>query len=97
MPQELPECRSRSHYHTFTPYSGLWDDIDGFRFDEGDNLSLMDCKSKCLNNCSCVAYASTIQDAQTGCQIWWRSPGHILSDSYAPRTIYVLNSEGKSI
>uniref|UniRef100_A0A2N9GG82 Bulb-type lectin domain-containing protein n=1 Tax=Fagus sylvatica TaxID=28930 RepID=A0A2N9GG82_FAGSY len=66
VPQELPECRSRSHYHTFTPYSGLWDDIDGFRFDEGDNLTLMDCKSKCLNNCSCVAYAST----NSGCPNW---------------------------
>jgi hypothetical protein len=98
VPQELPECRSRSHYHTFTPYSGLWDDIDGFRFDEGDNLTLMDCKSKCLNNCSCVAYASTNQDAQTGCQIWWRSPRqYFLQDSNAPRTIYVLDSEGKSI
>jgi hypothetical protein len=95
VPQELPECRS--HYHTFTPYSGLWDDIDGFRF-EGDNLTLMDCKSKCLNNCSCVAYASTIQDAQTGCQIWWRSPRqYFLQDFNAPRTIYVLDSEGKSI
>ncbi|GMY20995.1 G-type lectin S-receptor-like serine/threonine-protein kinase CES101, partial [Fagus crenata] len=89
VPQELPECRSRSH--TFTPYPGLWDDIDGFRFDEGDNLTLMDCKSKCLKNCSCVAYASTNQDAQTGCQIWWRS--HFLSDSNSPRTIYVLESE----
>ena len=96
VPQELPECRSRSHYHTFTPYSGLWDDIDGFRFDEGDNLTLMDCKSKCLNNCSCVVYASTNQDAQTGCQIW-RSRGHFQPDSNAPRTIYVLDSEGKSI
>uniref|UniRef100_A0A2N9HS19 Apple domain-containing protein n=1 Tax=Fagus sylvatica TaxID=28930 RepID=A0A2N9HS19_FAGSY len=65
VPQELPECRSRSH--TFTPYSGVWDDIDGFRFDKGDNLTLMDCKSKCLKNCSCVAYASTNQE---GCPNW---------------------------
>ncbi|KAK7859327.1 g-type lectin s-receptor-like serine/threonine-protein kinase ces101, partial [Quercus suber] len=66
--QELPVCRSPND--TFSPNYDTWDNIEGLMFDEGDNLTLMDCEAKCLNNCSCVAYASTNPDAQTGCEIW---------------------------
>nr|XP_023890086.1 G-type lectin S-receptor-like serine/threonine-protein kinase CES101 [Quercus suber] len=87
--QELPVCRSPND--TFSPNYDTWDNIEGLMFDEGDNLTLMDCEAKCLNNCSCVAYASTNPDAQTGCEIW--STTIPLSDVSIPRTIYFLDSE----
>ncbi|KAL0010706.1 hypothetical protein SO802_005814 [Lithocarpus litseifolius] len=51
--KENLQCRSLNE--TFSRVFGSWDDIDGFKFNEGDNLTLMDCKAKCWNNCSCVA------------------------------------------
>ncbi|KAK7859328.1 g-type lectin s-receptor-like serine/threonine-protein kinase ces101 [Quercus suber] len=64
----LPECRNS--YDEFSPDYGSWDAIDGFKFNEGDNLTLLDCKFNCWNNCSCVAFASTNEDTETGCEIW---------------------------
>ena len=95
MPAQLPECRSPDDvfYSHFTfMYS------DGFKFSESENLTLMDCEAKCLNNCSCVAYASTIEDAQTGCEIWTSTPARFNGSSNSnARTIYFLNSAiGKS-
>nr|POE45313.1 g-type lectin s-receptor-like serine/threonine-protein kinase [Quercus suber] len=78
---------------TFSRVFGSWHDIDGFKFNEGDNLTLMDCKAKCLNNCSCVAYASTNEENQTGCEIWSTGPGIASTDASMRRTIYIL---GKS-
>nr|XP_023920484.1 G-type lectin S-receptor-like serine/threonine-protein kinase CES101 [Quercus suber] len=74
--QEIPECRNstfpseyfRQYY--FDPTLTK----DGFKFNEGENLTIMDCEAKCYNNCSCVAYASTNLDFQTGCQIWSTRP-----------------------
>ncbi|KAM3747668.1 hypothetical protein ACB098_05G052200 [Castanea mollissima] len=90
MPAQLPECRSPDDvfYSHFTfMYS------DGFKFSESENLTLMDCEAKCLNNCSCVAYASTIEDAQTGCEIWTSTPARFNGSSNSnARTIYFLNS-----
>uniref|UniRef100_A0A7N2LPV5 Apple domain-containing protein n=1 Tax=Quercus lobata TaxID=97700 RepID=A0A7N2LPV5_QUELO len=65
--KENLQCRSLNE--TFSGVFGSWHDIDGFKFNEGDNLTLMDCKAKCLSNCSCVAYASTNEENQTGCEI----------------------------
>ena len=84
------QCRSLNE--TFSRVFGSWHD-DGFKFNEGDNLTLMDCKAKCLNNCSCVAYASTNEENQTGCEIWSTGPGIALTDASKRRTIYFL---GKS-
>ncbi|KAL4626494.1 hypothetical protein ACB092_05G100200 [Castanea dentata] len=75
---------------TFSRVFGSWHDIDGFKFNEGGNLTLMDCKAKCLNNCSCVAYASTNEEDQTGCEIWSTGPGIASTDASMRRTIYFL-------
>ncbi|KAM4100452.1 hypothetical protein ACB094_05G069700 [Castanea mollissima] len=82
---------------TFSRVFGSWHDIDGFKFDEGGNLTLMDCKAKCLNNCSCVAYASTNEEDQTGCEIWSTGPGIASTDASMRRTIYFLDSTKKHL
>uniref|UniRef100_A0A7N2R4I6 non-specific serine/threonine protein kinase n=1 Tax=Quercus lobata TaxID=97700 RepID=A0A7N2R4I6_QUELO len=88
---KLPECRNSND--EFYPDYGSWDAIDGFEFNEGDNLTLLDCKFKCLNNCSCVAFASTIEDTQTGCEIW-STPAIFGPHSNVTRTIYFLRAFG---
>ncbi|XP_009369833.2 LOW QUALITY PROTEIN: G-type lectin S-receptor-like serine/threonine-protein kinase At1g11410 [Pyrus x bretschneideri] len=38
-----------------------------------NNLSLEACKEECLNNCSCLAYASAdVRNGGTGCMTWYR-------------------------
>ena len=98
---KLPECRNSNDEYSnsndeFSPDYGSWDAIDGFEFNEGDNLTLLDCKFKCLNNCSCVAFASTNEDTQTGCEIW-STPVIFGPHSNVTRTIYFLRAFGKSI
>ena len=64
----------------------------GFKFNEGDKLTLNDCKAMCMNYCSCHAYAST-NDDETGCEIWGTDRGNFVkknSDDY--RYIYVRHS-----
>ena len=64
----------------------------GFKFNEGDKLTLNDCKAMCMNYCSCDAYAST-NDDETGCEIWGRYWQNFMmknSDDY--RYIYVRHS-----
>ncbi|KAF3955442.1 hypothetical protein CMV_019339 [Castanea mollissima] len=85
--KENLQCRSLKE--TFSRVFGSWHD-DGFKFNESDNLTLMDCKAKCLNNCSCVAYASTNEENQTGCEIWSTGPRIASTDASKRRTIYFL-------
>ncbi|KAM3699882.1 hypothetical protein ACB098_05G057400 [Castanea mollissima] len=85
--KENLQCKSLKE--TFSRVFGSWHD-DGFKFNESDNLALMDCKAKCLNNCSCVAYASTNEENQTGCEIWSTGPRIASTDASKPRTIYFL-------
>lgn len=42
----------------------------GFKFKDSDKMTLNECGLKCLNNCSCVAYAATNLNNNTGCEIW---------------------------
>ncbi|KAL4626197.1 hypothetical protein ACB092_05G078000 [Castanea dentata] len=63
--QTLPECRR--HDYTFIQNSAYIVDGDVFVFNESDNLTRVDCQNRCLNNCSCVAYASSKQD-DIGCK-----------------------------
>ncbi|KAM4111471.1 hypothetical protein ACJW30_05G070100 [Castanea mollissima] len=86
--KENHQCRSLNE--TFSRVLGSWDDIDGFKFNEGDNLTLTYCEAKCLNNCSCVAYASTNEENQIGCEIWSTGPGIASTDASMRRTIYFL-------
>ncbi|KAJ7951785.1 putative Receptor protein kinase [Quillaja saponaria] len=71
-----PSCRSLSQQHNnsndliLPSWNGTGKmSMEGFRFDESENLTTTDCWLKCLNNCSCVAYSNTNEDA-TGCEIW---------------------------
>nr|POE58403.1 g-type lectin s-receptor-like serine/threonine-protein kinase [Quercus suber] len=84
------KAQCRSHDDTFTPVSSSMK--DGFKFDESDNLIHKDCEAKCFHNCSCVAYASTDQVAQTGCEIWSTTNRFIGFSNPNARTIYFLTS-----
>ena len=90
----LPEYRNS--YDEFSPEYGSWDAIDGFKFNEGDNLTLLGFKFKCWNNCSCVAFASTNEDTETGCEIW-SAPVIFGPHSNVTRKIYFFQASGKSI
>ncbi|CAA7057963.1 unnamed protein product [Microthlaspi erraticum] len=68
----------------------------------GGRFSSADCQVKCLQNCSCLAYASTNVDG-TGCEIW-NDPCMIrntddptnnrsASPTSSPRTIYVREQD----
>ncbi|KAK7819156.1 g-type lectin s-receptor-like serine/threonine-protein kinase ces101 [Quercus suber] len=84
------KARCRSHDDTFTRVSSSMK--DGFKFDESNNLTRKDCEAKCFDNCSCVAYASTNQVAQTGCEIWGTTDRFIGFSNPNARTIYFLTS-----
>ncbi|KAK4590625.1 hypothetical protein RGQ29_020971 [Quercus rubra] len=82
----------RRHDYTFIKDSAHIVDGDVFEFNESDNLTRVDCQNRCLNNCSCVAYASSKQD-DIGCKIWTRVPSIEMSQN-AP-TIYFLEYKAK--
>ena len=84
------KAQCRSHDDTFTPVCSSMK--DGFKFDESDNLTRKDCEVKCFDNCSCVAYASTNQVAQTGCEIWSTTDRFIGFSNPNARTVYSLTS-----
>ncbi|KAK9161933.1 hypothetical protein Syun_002835 [Stephania yunnanensis] len=52
---------------------------------------LSDCDMKCRNNCSCIAYASTNPDDQTGCQFWYIG-SKFVENSESRQEIYLLAS-----
>ncbi|KAL0899737.1 hypothetical protein Bca101_083698 [Brassica carinata] len=52
-------------------------------------LSSADCHVMCIQNCSCLAYASTNVDG-TGCEIWNTDPTKKRLPSHSPRTVYIL-------
>nr|POE64183.1 g-type lectin s-receptor-like serine/threonine-protein kinase [Quercus suber] len=64
--QQLPACRKPNDQ--FEQRKGVMSG-EGFKFDGNYNMSLFDCRAKCLNNCSCIAYAATDYN-QTSCTIW---------------------------
>ncbi|PHT47232.1 hypothetical protein CQW23_11440 [Capsicum baccatum] len=66
--QVLPQCRVAKKY--WFEFRQVFTYGDSFKFDENYPMSLSDCKAKCENNCSCVAYASVYSGTGTGCEIW---------------------------
>ncbi|KAJ0007576.1 hypothetical protein Pint_29817 [Pistacia integerrima] len=62
---------------------------EGFKFKEIDNMTLHNCKAKCMTDCSCVAFASTNSNNYTGCEIWSRGTEFIDSVGSNYRSIYV--------
>ncbi|KAK2654865.1 hypothetical protein Ddye_014721 [Dipteronia dyeriana] len=88
--QKLPDCRNK--IDRFDPRKGFMS-VQGMKFDGSYNLSLFDCEAKCLNNCSCIAYAFFINGSQTGCEIW--SEKTEFTEYNNGREIYFLNHSNK--
>ncbi|TXG69083.1 hypothetical protein EZV62_004018 [Acer yangbiense] len=65
--QKSPHCRNKND--RFELRKGFMS-VQGVRFDGSYNLSLFDCEAKCLDNCSCRAYAFFTNVSQTSCEIW---------------------------
>ncbi|EFH64863.1 predicted protein [Arabidopsis lyrata subsp. lyrata] len=64
---------------------------NGFVLNEtSGRFRLVDCNAICVQNSSCLAYASTELDG-TGCEIWNTYPTNNGSSSHRPRTIYIRN------
>ena len=89
-------CNRGSSY--FVPKFGLMSSVDGTKFRESDNMTFDDCQFKCYQNCSCVAYAPTNTENDTGCEIWSRGTKFIKSHTDDSRTIYLeVQPKGKSL
>ncbi|KAL4626178.1 hypothetical protein ACB092_05G077200 [Castanea dentata] len=89
---KLPECRSLNDRFPLNILFGRSANGYVLKFNEGDNLSLVDCEAKCFNNCSCVAYAFANETARTGCEIWSTVPEDGPTDGTS-RTTYNLYRE----
>ncbi|OAY36755.1 G-type lectin S-receptor-like serine/threonine-protein kinase CES101 isoform X2 [Manihot esculenta] len=86
--QKMPDCRSQNVW--FEAKKGFMS-AEGQKFMESSNLSSFDCQAKCLNNCSCAAYAYSSAN-QTVCEIW--SQGITFTEKYdETRVIYVLRGK----
>ncbi|KAK9282572.1 hypothetical protein L1049_005493 [Liquidambar formosana] len=87
--ETLPECRNgKEYFEEITSYI----EGNGLKLDESDKLSVTDCEAKCVNNCSCFAFAST-NDNKTGCQIWSRGMDFkIISAGSGNGLVYVLQT-----
>ncbi|KAA8541809.1 hypothetical protein F0562_022961 [Nyssa sinensis] len=90
--QRLPICRKNAN-NWFTLKRGFMSG-DRFKFSESENLTFTDCRAKCLNNCSCVAYAST-NDNGTGCELWSKGTNFTESNINHARYIYILEPKIK--
>ncbi|KAJ0983527.1 hypothetical protein J5N97_011782 [Dioscorea zingiberensis] len=54
------------------------------------NLSLVDCKTKCLSNCSCTAYApADVRNGGSGCIIW--------TSELTDLRVFINNSYGQDL
>ncbi|GKV53492.1 hypothetical protein SLEP1_g60013 [Rubroshorea leprosula] len=90
--QKLPECRD-----TMLDYDYISSDYGsmsspGYRFSDSENLTLEDCKVKCLLNCSCFTFATTNDKDETGSEIWVSRA--FFRQTYNGRMIYMLLSKG---
>ncbi|GLU14531.1 hypothetical protein SLE2022_310930 [Rubroshorea leprosula] len=92
--QKLPKCRDTGNLFEYDSIDEKWGSMSnaGYRFSESDNLTIEDCKAKCLLNCSCFAYASANNVDQTGCEIW--TSRAIFGATQDGRHIYILPSKG---
>ncbi|KAJ9179163.1 hypothetical protein P3X46_010982 [Hevea brasiliensis] len=86
--QKIPECRSQNVW--FEARKGFMS-AEGQKFNQIYNLSFSDCQAKCLNNCSCAAYAYASEN-QTVCEIWGQRIA--FTKKYEEtRVIYVLRGK----
>ncbi|GKV43377.1 hypothetical protein SLEP1_g50675 [Rubroshorea leprosula] len=88
----LPECtRTIDDYGNIIAKRGSMSNA-GFIISESHDMTIDDCKAKCLLNCSCFAYAATNSEDQTGCEIW--TSRAIFITTKHGRNIYILPSKG---
>ncbi|KAK7312926.1 hypothetical protein VNO77_37181 [Canavalia gladiata] len=58
-----------------------------------DNIGLEECRYKCLNNCSCMAYAnSDIREGGSGCVMWFGNLIDIKQFSHDGQDLYIRMS-----
>ncbi|KAK7854604.1 g-type lectin s-receptor-like serine/threonine-protein kinase [Quercus suber] len=70
-------------------------DFTRFKFDGNYNMSLFDCRAKCLNNCSCIAHAATDYN-ETSCTIWSKGVNFKESNnSYSLDVYFLVQEKGK--
>ncbi|XP_065638613.1 G-type lectin S-receptor-like serine/threonine-protein kinase CES101 [Quercus suber] len=92
MKQQLPACRKPNDQ--FKQRKGVMSG-EGFKFDGNYNMSLSDCRAKCLDNCSCIAYAATDYD-DTSCTIWSKGVNFKESNnSYSLDVYFLVQEKGK--
>ena len=90
--QQLPACRKPNDQ--FEQRKGDMSG-EGLKFDGNYNMSLFDCRAKCLNNCSCIAYAATDYN-QTSCTIWSEGVNFKESNnSYSMDLYFLVPEKGK--
>ena len=56
------------------------------------NLAISDCKVKCLNNCSCVAFYYLYENA-TGCKFWTNISTFLAYESSRSEHLYIITPE----
>ncbi|XP_016449873.1 G-type lectin S-receptor-like serine/threonine-protein kinase CES101 isoform X2 [Nicotiana tabacum] len=86
--QVLPQCRTAKKY--WFELRQVYMFGDSFKIEENYTLSLSDCKAKCENDCSCVAYASVDSNDGTGCQIWGNSSSFVTASNSLARGVFFL-------
>ena len=90
--QQLPACRKPNDQ--FEQRKGDMSG-EGLKFDGNYNMSLFDCRAKCLNNCSCIAYTATDYN-QTSCTIWSEGVNFKESNnSYSMDLYFLVPEKGK--
>ncbi|KAK9232015.1 hypothetical protein WN943_022257 [Citrus x changshan-huyou] len=70
--------------------------VDGFKFKGSNNTSRDDCATKCLSNCSCIAFAITNENNNTACEIWSRG-SKFIEDNNNTDARYISVWEPKGI
>ncbi|KDO56866.1 hypothetical protein CISIN_1g046791mg [Citrus sinensis] len=70
--------------------------VDGFKFKGSNNMSRDDCATKCLSNCSCIAFAITNKNNNTACEIWSRG-SKFIEDNNNTDARYISVWEPKGI
>uniref|UniRef100_M1A4E2 non-specific serine/threonine protein kinase n=1 Tax=Solanum tuberosum TaxID=4113 RepID=M1A4E2_SOLTU len=89
----LPQCRAAKKY--WFELRQVYMFGDSVKFDENYTLSLSDCKAKCVNDCSCVAYASVDSDTGIGCQIWGNDTSFVTAQNSLARDVFFLTRKDR--
>ncbi|KAJ0983613.1 hypothetical protein J5N97_011868 [Dioscorea zingiberensis] len=81
------DCKNGTDGFHVIPYTKLADTSNA---SVNKNLSLVDCKTKCLSNCSCTAYApADVRNGGSGCIIW--------TSELTDLRVFINNSYGQDL